>query len=740
MVTMRPKSKRAVTVSNMEFEASKNDSKSQETVKFGRHQLTRSNSVHVFSEYGVDSRNVSRKNTKRKEQAYGQLPNFGDNGVLDSQKQQKQNQNQNQNQQLRVASGDSAAGVNQKSLENNFSIDVQKTSTRKKLRRPNQGEVSRVSSARESLHAKEDLLMATSSHPSFDQSSAPRSYKQTTEQIIIPTTSDHDNLHLKEEPQNESSSTPVLIPFNTNNNFDQDLQFTDELLKTGGKRDGTVIYRKKDQLGGGVGSGGSGGGGGGGYAPMNELKATNGHDLIDDKLISGGVDLGNFADEFHEKQLDASPQLPKFDKGTDIYDTSHHSPSPSQPPSDADADRDSQKSHGSAAIWRRRWSKLCCKKSFLIIIGVLLSAFLLLLGGCIPVMYLLSKGTQDSVDKYFSDPRHKPYLDELYQKYIVKVAGEIFGPHSNTVEGLSPELKNDNEVVELMSVVSNVLFNGIAYSPSGTMEPICGFSRRDAMLDLAKLSTVTTKIRTYGMQCNQSELILDAIDHMNLNMTVALGVWISSNETENKSQMDLMKKLISAHPDPQRVINSIYIGNEVLFRGDVSKEQLLEYIQDAKSFLKLIHAEAIPVGTSEVGSLIDSTLLAQCDVVGANIHPFFGGVGVEDATSWTLQFLNYQIQPENENHSTQIVLTELGWPSGGGRHKRAIASEMNMKYFIRDFLCTLKTLPVDYYFFEAFDEPWKEIYWEGNQKWETEWGIFNSDRSNKFPLQYMGCM
>lgn len=115
------------------------------------------------------------------------------------------------------------------------------------------------------------------------------------------------------------------------------------------------------------------------------------------------------------------------------------------------------------------------------------------------------------------------------------------------------------------------MFHGIAYSPNNAMEPHCRYNKRDAMLDLAKISTVTTRIRTYGMQCDQAELIMEAIDHMNLNMTVAMGVWIGKNDTINRQQMDMMKKVIAKYPDPARVINSIFIGNEVLFRGDKSK-------------------------------------------------------------------------------------------------------------------------------------------------------------------------
>lgn len=112
---------------------------------------------------------------------------------------------------------------------------------------------------------------------------------------------------------------------------------------------------------------------------------------------------------------------------------------------------------------------------------------------------------------------------------------------------------------------------------------------------------------------------------------------------------------------------------------------------------------------------------------------------MEFATIWSLEFLNFQVQPYNE-YNTKIVLSEIGWPSGGGTFGSSVASLSNLEYFANDFLCTFRDLPIEYYYFEAFDEPWKEIFWEGNRRWETQWGVFQDDRLPKFALQNIGCV
>ena len=136
--------------------------------------------------------------------------------------------------------------------------------------------------------------------------------------------------------------------------------------------------------------------------------------------------------------------------------------------------------------------------------------------------------------------------------------------------------------------------------------------------------------------------------------------------------------------------------------------------------------------------MINTELIEGCDIIGANIHPFFGGEEVEKGSEWTLDFLKYQIEPINSKNTT-IVITEVGWPSSGGRYQKALASIPNLKYLLEDFPCKARASGYGYYFFEAFDEPWKKVFYSGKNKWETEWGIFDKDRKKKVDFKSFGC-
>lgn len=360
----------------------------------------------------------------------------------------------------------------------------------------------------------------------------------------------------------------------------------------------------------------------------------------------------------------------------------------------------------------------------LILTGLLITAIC----GYIPTVLLLSRGSRGQTFKYFSS------LNPSSKFELYKSVGSRFNLFD--YNHLADEDASQN-ILGFNRSSNQKLFNGISYSPLNSMEPLCGSTPEDIKLDIKELSQITEKIRNYGMQCNQSKYILDAIQGLNLDMSLTMGVWIGDNDTINDQQINSMKHVLTQYP--RKLFHSVIIGNEVLFREDKSELELIDIIKEVKKFTKKIGYFDLPVGTSEIGSLISETLLESCDIIGANIHPFFGGVDVSMATNWTYEFLKYQIEPLNQNAKTKIIVTEVGWPYGGGRYKGSVANPTNFQYFLNSWICESQMSNYEWYYFEAFDEPWKQIFYEGSNKWETEWGIFDTDRRMKADISFPTC-
>jgi exo-beta-1,3-glucanase (GH17 family) len=295
----------------------------------------------------------------------------------------------------------------------------------------------------------------------------------------------------------------------------------------------------------------------------------------------------------------------------------------------------------------------------------------------------------------------------------------------NAITAKGPEVK-----ALLNNPALRQAFYGINYSPLNALYPNCGVTQRDVILDIAVLSQLTNRVRLYGTDCNQAALTLNAIQALEVDMTVSLGVWVGEPLDVTLRQLSDMRDILNEYP--RHLINSILVGNEVLFRGDLSADKLIGYIDYVREYLRQHNISDIPVGTSEIGSKWTGELAQHVDILAANIHPFFGGVDVHDSTKWTYDFLLREVtgsvvSPANLTY----VISEVGWPSGGGALQGAVAGINEMQIFLDKWLCNNQDTDVGWYWFEAFDEPWKERWNTDEAKWETQWGLFTSDRKLK---------
>lgn len=311
----------------------------------------------------------------------------------------------------------------------------------------------------------------------------------------------------------------------------------------------------------------------------------------------------------------------------------------------------------------------------------------------------------------------------------------------NSFANISPKFEHDLDVKSLMeSDDLKFMFSGVAYAPENVMEPECGATLRNVILDIARLSKITGSVKTYGTQCKQAELILEAIDQLQVNFTLSLGVWIGSDEATNLAQLQIMKDLVKRYP--RKYFRSIFIGNEVIYRKEKTVEELMGYVRNTKNYLHSLNITDLPVGISEIGSEITKEMFIDCDFIGANIHPFFGGVDAQFGTRWVLDYYHNQLLPlkEGVNTTAKVIISEVGWPYQGGEFIRSVAGSWEYQQFLNDWLCTTPAnILNDCFYFEAFDEPWKRIWWDNDRTWETEWGFFTSDRKMKKHIYIPDC-
>lgn len=362
-----------------------------------------------------------------------------------------------------------------------------------------------------------------------------------------------------------------------------------------------------------------------------------------------------------------------------------------------------------------------------------------------------SNGTRDTLFSELAKRYNTKIFDDRNKNTTILKKHKIrYAPRENDKEinvihnsfgNINSKFEQDVEIKNMMETDDlKFMFSGIAYAPEGVMEPECGATLRNVILDIARLSKITGSVKTYGTQCRQAEFILEAIDQLQLNFTLSMGVWIGSDEATNQAQLHVMKDLIKRYP--RKYFRSIFIGNEVIYRKEKTVPELMGYVREAKNYLLSLNITDLPVGVSEIGSQITKEMLLDCDFVGANVHPFFGGVDAQFGTRWVLDYYHNQLLPlkESINTTTEIIISEVGWPYQGGEFIRSVAGSWEYQQFLNDWLCTSPAnILNNCFYFEAFDEPWKRIWWDNDRTWETEWGFFTSDRKMKKHIYIPDC-
>ncbi|EDP72366.1 putative glycosyl hydrolase [Flavobacteriales bacterium ALC-1] len=177
-----------------------------------------------------------------------------------------------------------------------------------------------------------------------------------------------------------------------------------------------------------------------------------------------------------------------------------------------------------------------------------------------------------------------------------------------------------------------------------------------------------------------------------------VGAWLSDDKEDNEKEIEGLIALAKAgHVDVAAV------GNEVLYRNDLSLEELLGYIKRVKEALSGLD---IPVGYVDAYYEFSRhpELVEHTDVVLANLYPFWEGCPIEYALGH-MQAMYGQVVDAAQGKP--IIITETGWPSEGGSFEGAVASDpAAMKYFI-DAVNWTKENDIPIFYFSSFDESWK---------------------------------
>ena len=197
-----------------------------------------------------------------------------------------------------------------------------------------------------------------------------------------------------------------------------------------------------------------------------------------------------------------------------------------------------------------------------------------------------------------------------------------------------------------------------------------------------------------------------------------VGAWLGNDDDINQREVDTLIKL-----SEQGYVDVAAVGNEVMYRGDLTEQQLLDFIYYAKSKIK-----DVPVGYVDAYYEFSErpAITEACDVILANCYPFWEGCDQDYALLYMKDMYNRALSAGN---GKRVIISETGWPNKGTNLEGAFPSEENaIKYFINAQKWSAEE-DIEMFYFSSFDESWK-VGAEGDVG--AYWGIWDKNEQLKF--------
>jgi glucan 1,3-beta-glucosidase len=300
------------------------------------------------------------------------------------------------------------------------------------------------------------------------------------------------------------------------------------------------------------------------------------------------------------------------------------------------------------------------------------------------------------------------YRDEDYHLY----SGVNFTEHS----GIDFSKYSLDELKKLWKQTLNKGMHGICFSMyEDGQEPGDTITKAQVERRIKILKPHSKWVRSFS--CIEGNEHIPRIANKN-GMKTLVGAWLSDDLEKNEEEIEGLITLAN-----QGCVDIAAVGNEVLYRNDLSLEQLIEYMKRVKKALP-----NIPIGYVDAyyEFSLHPELVEHSDVILSNCYPYWEGCDIDGSLNHMKEMFG---QASHAAAGKKVIITETGWPSEGGSFKGSFSSEENaMKYFINTQVWATKA-NIETFYFSSFDESWKTGD-EGDVG--AYWGLWDKHEKLKF--------
>jgi glucan 1,3-beta-glucosidase len=280
-----------------------------------------------------------------------------------------------------------------------------------------------------------------------------------------------------------------------------------------------------------------------------------------------------------------------------------------------------------------------------------------------------------------------------------------------SLAGLSYKDKTAKQVHHSFQEVLENGMHGLCYSAyEEGQEPGDILTEEQIRRRMKVIAPHTKWIRSFS--CVEGNELIPKIAH-EFGLKTLVGAWLGKDEELNKIEIANLIKLAK-----DGYVDIAAVGNEVMYRQDLTEDRLLEYIHQVK--------KAIPnVDVGYVDAYYEFTerpkITEACDVILANCYPFWEGCEMNYSLIYMKQMFQQAVKAAQ---GKKVIITETGWPNKGTNCEGAEPSQENaLRYFLNAQQWSAED-NIDLFYFTSFDESWK-VGDEGDVG--AYWGLWDKD-------------
>jgi exo-beta-1,3-glucanase (GH17 family) len=263
-----------------------------------------------------------------------------------------------------------------------------------------------------------------------------------------------------------------------------------------------------------------------------------------------------------------------------------------------------------------------------------------------------------------------------------------------SLTGLNALHKTQDELIALFHIALKKPMHGLCFSPYiEGQQPGSQLTEDQIRRRIEIIKPYTRWLRTFS--CTDGNELIPRIAHEH-GIKTLVGAWLGRDENVNEKEIN---NLIQIANDGYADIAAV--GNEVMYRGDLTEAELLGYVYRVKNEI-----HNIPVGYVDAYYEFENrpNITKACDIILANCYPFWEGCNIEYSLPYMKDMYARSLRAGN---GKKVIVTETGWPNRGEEFYGAEPSVVNALIYFLNTQQWSEEDNIEVFYFSSFDESWK---------------------------------